>query len=190
MLFSPYLARYSSSSCFVRGRQTVAKWDTETGQRVGNMLALEGLIQCVQVASEGGGGGGGGEGSSGDVLGGSAHGGAAGGGGAGYVAYAGSTSKRIYTVDTRDPMSVVSTWKCGSFVNSLHVYSDGGKVGIGAVTATSCVCVHMEAVGGGIKGYIYMYVDIFVSKHEGGAVSPKCWLFPFLCLCVCRCKYG
>ncbi|CAN0047739.1 unnamed protein product, partial [Ectocarpus sp. 13 AM-2016] len=34
--------------------QTVAKWDTETGQRVGNMLSLEGLVQCVQVAAEGG----------------------------------------------------------------------------------------------------------------------------------------
>ena len=48
--------------------------------------------------------------------------------GTGRVAYAGSTSKRIYTVDTRDPMSVVAKWDCGSFVNSLHVYSDGSKV--------------------------------------------------------------
>lgn len=101
--------------------QTVAKWDTETGQRIGNMLALEGLIQCVQMAAEGGdgleistgGGGGGGGGSAGGV---------------GRVAYAGSTSKKIYTVDARDPMSVVAEWNCGSFVNSLHVYSDGSKV--------------------------------------------------------------
>ncbi|CAM9689786.1 unnamed protein product, partial [Ectocarpus fasciculatus] len=46
----------------------------------------------------------------------------------GRVAYAGSTSKKIYTVDTRDPMGVVAKWNCGAFVNSLHVYSDGSKV--------------------------------------------------------------
>ncbi|CAM9592992.1 unnamed protein product, partial [Scytosiphon promiscuus] len=47
--------------------QTVAKWDTETGQRVGNMLSLEGLVQCVQVATAEGGG----DGAAGDGTGGS-----------------------------------------------------------------------------------------------------------------------
>lgn len=105
--------------------QTVARWDTETGQRVGKNLALEGLIQCVEMASEGGG-----DGSPGDpvLVGGSS--GVSGGGGSlgtGRVAYVGSTSKRIYTVDTRSPMAVVAEWSCDTFVNSLHVYSDGSK---------------------------------------------------------------
>lgn len=102
----------------------MAKWDTETGQRVGSTLSLEGLIQCVEVATDGGADLGVGEGLgvfTGGLIGGGA-------GGMGRIAYAGSTSKKIYTVDTRDPMSVVAQWNCGSFVNSLHVYSDGTKV--------------------------------------------------------------
>lgn len=78
------------------------------------MLGLEGLVQCIQVAAEGGGDGG-----TADPL--------AGVVGAGRLAYAGSTSKKIYTVDTRDPMAVVASWACDAFVNSLHVYSDGSK---------------------------------------------------------------
>ncbi|CAB1110403.1 unnamed protein product [Ectocarpus sp. CCAP 1310/34] len=113
--------------------QTVAKWDTETGQRVGNMLSLEGLVQCVQVAAEGGAEGGVGDGGGGVATGfggggGGGVGGGVGGACGGRVAYAGSTSKKIYTVDTRDPMGVVAKWNCGAFVNSLHVYSDGSKV--------------------------------------------------------------
>ncbi|CAN0283777.1 unnamed protein product, partial [Discosporangium mesarthrocarpum] len=39
-----------------------------------------------------------------------------------------STSKCIYTLDSRDPRGVVGTWRCNSFVNSLHVFSNGTKV--------------------------------------------------------------
>lgn len=85
---------------------------------------LEGLLQCVQMAAEGGSEAG--VGTDGGGMGGG--GGGGGLGGAGRVAYAGSTSKRIYTVDTRDPMAVVAEWNCASSVNSLHVYSDGSKV--------------------------------------------------------------
>ena len=108
----------------------MAKWDTETGQPVGGMLALEGLVQCVQMAAEGGTEGGMSDSisASGSGNGGLGWGGGGGALGTGRVAYAGSTSKRIYTVDTRDPMSVVAKWDCGSFMNSLHVYSDGSKV--------------------------------------------------------------
>ncbi|KAG5180917.1 WD40-repeat-containing domain protein, partial [Tribonema minus] len=47
---------------------TVALWDTETGQRVNNVLRLEGMLQCVSYADGGDGDGGGGGGSGSGAL--------------------------------------------------------------------------------------------------------------------------
>jgi hypothetical protein len=46
----------------------------------------------------------------------------------GALAYAGSTSKRVYTIDLRDPLQVVQSWLSKALVNTLHVYSDGTQV--------------------------------------------------------------
>ena len=46
----------------------------------------------------------------------------------GALAYAGSTSKRVYAIDLRDPLQVVQSWLSKALVNTLHVYSDGTQV--------------------------------------------------------------
>ncbi|CAM9163352.1 unnamed protein product [Chrysoparadoxa australica] len=87
--------------------QAAVLWDTETGQRVGAPLRLEGLLQCVEVGA--------GAGVSGDPS----------TSGHAFLAYAGSTNCNVYQLDVREPMGMTAQWQGAAHINSLHVCTDG-----------------------------------------------------------------